>query len=101
MGLDSLSGDGKKEEWSEQRGKMRERAERCRPCSDEKVFGKEWLNLSALGDMSPNLGGRLQLLLLLLCSLLLGSCLLKALPDPTLGRAASGREGCLPEACLR
>lgn len=74
---------------------MRERAERCRPCSDEKVFGKEWLNLSALGDMA-HLGGRWQLLLLLLCSLLLGSCLLKALPDPTPGRAASGREGCLP-----
>ena len=27
---------------------MRKRAERCRPCSDENVLGKEWLNLSAL-----------------------------------------------------
>lgn len=68
---------------------MREQAERCRPCFDENVLGKEWLNLSALEMWLHQ-----QLLLLLLCSLLSDSCLLVALPDSAGREQPAGKGVC-------
>lgn len=68
---------------------MREQAERCRPCFDENVLGKEWLNLSALETWLHQ-----QLLLLLLRSLLSDSCLLVALPDSAGREQPAGKGVC-------
>lgn len=74
---------------------MREQAEQCRPCFDENVLGKEWLNLSALETWLHQ-----QLLLLLLCNLLSDSCLLVALPDST-GREQPAGKGVCTTLALR
>lgn len=68
---------------------MREQAERCRPCFDENVLGKEWLNLSALETWLHQ-----QLLLLLLRNLLSDSCLLVALPDSAGREQPAGKGVC-------
>lgn len=71
---------------------MREQAEQHRPCFDENVLGKEWLNsvlwqcgcisscccsCSALGFLPPRGSSRLH------------------------RERAAGREGCLHQACIR